>query len=297
MQGSNIPLSIVKYLYSTFGTGFGDRMCSLCLGLNMYAAIRGSSTGQTRAAPNLLEGPTTIINNEYYRKHFVDVQMPSAYKFINQLGTVASGNAILLDPIMTGALSRAQGLRDKRTLCSKGIVTSGSPSSGVGFGNSCHKDVNDMIIDRAKMEEFQDELHAMSGTELSDDAATQEKVERKLKYIMRFWDRFKNLSVPTTCHYEFVGDLFSVIDKAARDEATDSVQAYFLFPGLGIVVPIVNELGLQFYAAIVDHHTSMTIMVSWKTSEVFYTADEEGYIFAWGAAGSNNATTGATAVM
>ena len=284
-QDSNIPLSTINFLHLTFGTGFGDRMCCLCLGMNLYAAIRGSSTGNTRAAPNMLEGPRSIVQNEYYRKHFVDVQMPSAFKFINQLANVAAGNAILFDPVMSGALSRAQGIADKRTLCSKGIVTCGSSSSGVGLGNSCHRNANDNI-DPTKTAAFEDELEAMNKISFSDDTLTQRKVERKIKNIKAFSDCFKILSVPTTCHYEFVGDLFSAKDDVNR-EATDSVEAYFLFPGLGIAIKLESETGLQFYGGLLDHHTAMPIMVSRRKSEVFYTADGKGYIFAWGAAGSS----------
>jgi hypothetical protein len=52
-----------------------------------------------------LEGPGSIVNNDYWRQNFVDVLIPAAYKFWNQLTNIAAGNAVLLDGIMTAALA------------------------------------------------------------------------------------------------------------------------------------------------------------------------------------------------
>jgi hypothetical protein len=140
VQESGIMLFIIFFLFMLFGREFGDCICCLCLGISIYAAVSGSSTRKTRAAPSFLEDPVSIVCNDYWPHNFVDVLIPAAYKFWNQRTNIAAGNAFLLDGIMTAALAEAQGLMNKRTICSKGIVTCGTPTSGIGISNSSHTD-------------------------------------------------------------------------------------------------------------------------------------------------------------
>jgi hypothetical protein len=66
------------------------------------------------------------------------------------------------------------------------------------------------------------------------------------------------------------------------------VEAYFLFPCLGIAILLESETCLQFYGGILEHHTAMPIVVLARTKEVVYTAGESGFIFAWGGSGVNS---------
>jgi hypothetical protein len=227
--------------------------------MNVYAAVRGSSTRKTRAAPNFLEGPVSIVSNDYWRQNFVDVLIPAAFKFWNQLTNIAAGNAILLDGIMTAALAEAQGLKDKRMICSKGIVTCGTAASGIGFSNGSHVDVND-IIDEKITAKFIDEIKLLKQSRMSNDKAVHKEVTEKIDYVLEFVRWFGKLSVPTTCNYEFVGNLFAGKEGRQR-EGSDTVEAYFLFPCLGIAILIENETCLQFYGGIMEHHTAMPIVV------------------------------------
>jgi hypothetical protein len=166
-------------------------------------------------------------------------------------------------------------------------VTCGTPTSGIGFANGSHVDVND-IIEKQRAIQFIQKLQDMRKTTMSRDRTVQDEVNRKIDYICSFAQQFGKLSVPTTCNYEFVGNLF--VGKENRErEGSDTVEAYFLFPCLGIAILLeTSETCLQFYGGILEHHTAMPIIVLARTGEVLYTAGESGFIFAWGGSGSNS---------
>ena len=98
---------------------------------------------------------------------------------------------------MVGACQDAQDVPERTEICSTAIVTSGSPLAGFSFSNFLHFDWND-IIPGKKCRDFLTHVARRTDIDLNDMG--------KVRYIMRWMDRFGALSVPTTCNYEFVSD-------------------------------------------------------------------------------------------
>lgn len=267
MQNVSIHKNVPLFFYVTYKKAFGDRWVTICSGLNLYASPRGYS----RARRNTLEGPGSLALNMYSRSYFVDSQQPAALKLVNQLKDIAQSNMCLMDPVMVGACQGAQGLKDRRNICARNIVTCGSPDHGFGFSNSVHLDNRDLLGKR-RSTRYMEEVDAYAAS-----VELPRHCEEKRLYVWKWIRRFGCLSVPTTCAYEFIGDFYK--------EPT-CAMCFFLFPAIGTAVRLETGTGLQFYGAVLQHMTSVTLAVNHRV--VVYDNKSKASVFAWGGAGANS---------
>jgi hypothetical protein len=164
----------------------------------------------------------------------------------------------LMDPKMVGACKDALGVVDKREICDTAIATAGSPKDGYGFCNSLHNDKHDILnpLCTRYLKELLGTLYMMLP-----------QAKKNIKYVPRWIERSSNLSVPTTCAYEFFGDFRG-----------DTLFAFFLFPALGIALLLESRTALQFYASVVEHMNSAVVSVG--QTHMHYVS-ENGSVLAW----------------
>lgn len=272
LQNLSLPRNVPIFFWLTFKKAFGNRWVSICSGLNLYAAKRG----QSRAKPNILEGPGSLKKNAYCRSYFVDSQQPAAMKLVNQLKEIAESNMCIMDPTMVNVCASAIGIKDKRNICMLFIVTCGAPGWGYGFANSIHFDLKDLIR-RVLCDRYLKKVDASMCY-----ALFPEHWQEKRLYIQKWIDRFGTLSVPTTCAYEFIGDFHT---------DPHCVMCFFLFPAIACAIELQSSTALQFYGAVLQHMTSVTVAVN---HDVVSYAHGDGAVFAWGAGSSADADVEST---
>lgn len=240
--------------------GYPQRGSTLKSGsLNYYGGRRGNGES-TRAASNLLEGPGDVHLFPFYRNHFVDGLMPSVTRLHRELTDVAKSLAVQMDPVMVKSCAKLLGLNDARLICCKSILTMGLSNSNISFYCSFHRDSSDRIRHVDK--------------KLWRTLSSEERM-----YAKKWLKTFGFLSVPTTCSYEFVGQFL-------RNVANEDVEVwlFMLFLDLGIAVPLLHHMVLQFAANAIGHNTSIGLVVYNK--RVYYRS-KLGTVFAWGGAGSD----------
>lgn len=209
--------------------------------------------------------------NMYSRSYFVDSLQPAALKLVNQLKDVAQSTMCVMDPVMVGACQGAQGIQDRRNICSKNIVTCGAPGHGYGFSNSIHLDNRDLTGRRRSLR-YMEEVR-----KYSTSVSLPRHCEEKTSYVRKWIARFGSLSVPTTCAYEFIGSFH-------QQEAC--VMCFFLFPAVGAAIRVETGMGLQFYGAVLEHMTSVTLAVNHDIVS-YSSEDNKSFVFAWGAGAVN----------
>jgi len=229
------------------------------MGVNLYGGQRGNGRGSTRASSNLLEGPGDIASYPYYRSYFNDAMIPSITTMHRNLTNIAASMAIQLDPLLTSVCSKILGV-DPREICIRSILTMGLPKLNLSFVNSLHTDHNDRIA-----------------TLPSRDDMKKVFTHKELEFYDAWCKMFSYLSVPTTCCYLHVGETSK---KTEMPDEPTRLLLFMVFADLGLVIPIDDEMVLQFAGHVAAHHTSAAILV--VNNMVHYRSDSFT-VLGWGA--------------
>lgn len=254
-----------KLIDETYGkSGFGDRIISNCVGVNLYLGTRASQSARTDGG----SGPGEGLNQRFRRDGNNVAQIPRCERVTNEITTLATNMAVLMDPTVYKLLRMLIQEHNVTGICKFKILTQGIPKTWYSFANTRHRDEGDLFREPVLLKEWQEKVD-------SGLLHPEEKTKLCAQYLKRWIDQFQGFCSPTTCGYVFLG----------KPEEVE-VRQYFFLDGMDVAVRFGHDTVHHMYAGLFAHHTPVCCVI--RDNKVTY-RDSSGFrVMAWGAGGKNS---------
>jgi hypothetical protein len=249
-----IHFRFTELVADVYGPGFGDRGRASQIGTNIYFGYRASD----QSSPTPAEGPGQARFSQYYRDYYayplIRTHLEKTLKRLTKSVKTFCGR---INFLMDRFLPKDDGA------CA--LWTQGVTGSVFGYVNSRHVDVSDRLG-------HEYEMYLMASARDMCQGIASNYTQGVLSYLSEC-ARIVGLGYSTTCAYQHVFH-----PKAEKDNI--QVLQFFVMPGLGCCVPILHNVGHDFFAYAFSHYTSCCVVI--QDGYVFWRSNGCVNVVAWG---------------